>query len=84
MSINPADMPNKACKFCVHCKRTEKGGIYQCRYNPPRAGGFPLVKWNDWCRCYAPDESYIKKHLDQKAKEKQRFEEVKKSLERKG
>lgn len=71
----------KACKFCQHCKKTE--GAYECRYNPPRPTGFPRVKWNDWCRCYAPDRELIEKHNAQRAKEKERLEEVRKAFERK-
>lgn len=72
----------KACKFCLHCKKSE--GAYECRYNPPRPTGFPRVRHNDWCRCYTPDKKFIEKYAEKKAKEKERLEEARKAFERKG
>jgi|LakMenEpi03Aug12_release.lakeMendotaPanAssembly.Ray.scaffolds.fasta_scaffold160286_5 hypothetical protein len=84
MSNETPEMPQKACKFCEHCKRIGDGALYQCRYNPPRPGGFPTVKWNDWCRCYKPNEPLIKKHLSRKDEERARIQEVRNAIERKG
>ena len=75
-----ANLPKKACKFCVWSAGA--GKARECRYNPPRATGFPRVRHDDYCSKYQGDDILIDLEIKRKAEEDQKALEIKKALPR--
>lgn len=73
-----ANLPKKACKFCVWSAGS--GKARECRYNPPRATGFPRVKHDDYCSKYEPDDILIDVEIRRKAEEADKALKIQKAL----
>lgn len=71
-------IPPKACKFC--CFAAGGGKARVCRYNPPRATGFPRVRHDDWCSKYKPNNVLIDAEIDRKAQAAQKALDIQKRL----
>lgn len=76
--IDRANLPEKACKFCVWCHG--QGDARQCRYNPPRATGFPIVKPHHWCSKYEPNDILIDAEISRKNAQAAKDLEIEKAL----
>lgn len=73
-----SQIPSKACKFCQFCAGSGKARF--CRYNPPRATGFPRVAHDDWCHKYKPNEVLIEAEIAKKAEAAQKAIEIQRAL----
>lgn len=71
-------IPPKACKFCVW--GAGSGKTRECRYNPPRATGFPRIRHDDYCSKYKADHVLIDAEIDRKAQAAQKALEIQKAL----
>lgn len=81
MPSDPSDkeqLPPKACKFC--CFAAGGGKARECRYSPPRATGFPRVRYDDWCSKYTPNEHLIQAEIERKAIAAQKALDIQKAL----
>jgi len=74
------NLPARACKFCHWCHGS--GKARECRYNPPRVGGFPRVQPNDFCSKYSANDVLIDAEIERRAKEAQKALDIEKALKR--
>ena len=76
--VELSQIPAKACKFCQYCAGSGKARV--CRYNPPRATGFPRVAHDDWCSKYTASDVLIDAEIARKAADAKKAAEIEKAL----